>query len=232
MLGAWQLNPGGRINADAAAAAAVIQALACFYLDQHDLIADAVTAAQASHRVADDARHSELAAVDHELSTTSSAVDRYLSAFENGTLEPEDVAGRLAALKTRAQQLRAHRDELVSQLAEMPTAPPPATLQQVASHIDEINGSGSHRQRKALVEALIAQVKITGPGRPLPVFRIPQPAAIAAVSQANGTATAGATNPRTGVRDKTPSVGGAGGTRTHTVADLNRAPPAIGLRPL
>jgi len=32
-------------------------------------------------------------------------------------------------------------------------------------------------QRKALIEALIAQVKITGPGRIVPVFRIPQPPA-------------------------------------------------------
>jgi hypothetical protein len=33
---------------------------------------------------------------------------------------------------------------------------------------------GAHSQRKALIEALVAQVKITGPGRVVPVFRIPQ----------------------------------------------------------
>jgi hypothetical protein len=32
-------------------------------------------------------------------------------------------------------------------------------------------------QRKALIEALVAQVKITGPGRVVPTFRIPQPQA-------------------------------------------------------
>ncbi len=52
--------------------------------------------------------------------------------------------------------------------------PPPATLCEVADHIDEIIGSGSHSQRKALIEALVAQVKITAPGRIVPVFRIPQ----------------------------------------------------------
>jgi site-specific DNA recombinase len=35
----------------------------------------------------------------------------------------------------------------------------------------------SHTQRKALIEVLIAHVKITGPGRIVPVFRIPQPPA-------------------------------------------------------
>jgi hypothetical protein len=34
--------------------------------------------------------------------------------------------------------------------------------------------SGMHSQRKALFEALVAQVKIAGPGRIVPVFRIPQ----------------------------------------------------------
>jgi site-specific DNA recombinase len=57
----------------------------------------------------------------------------------------------------------------------VPTMPPPATLRQVADHIDEIIGAGSHSQRKALIEALAAQIKITGPGRIVPVLRIPQP---------------------------------------------------------
>ena len=45
----------------------------------------------------------------------------------------------------------------------------------MADHIADIVASGSHSQRKALIEALIAQVKITGPDRIVPVFRIPQP---------------------------------------------------------
>jgi site-specific DNA recombinase len=55
--------------------------------------------------------------------------------------------------------------------------PPAATLLQVAEHIADVIASGSHSQRKALIEALVAQVKITGPGRIVPVFRIPQPPA-------------------------------------------------------
>ncbi len=46
----------------------------------------------------------------------------------------------------------------------------------MADHIAEIITSGTHNQIKALVEALVAKVTITGPDRLIPVFRIPNPA--------------------------------------------------------
>jgi site-specific DNA recombinase len=162
-----------RIDADAIEDA-VTGALASFYRDQHALIADAIAAAQASHAAADEGRRAELAATEHELARTGAAIDRYLAAFENGALDPEDLAGRLAQLKARSHQLRARRDELASELTDVPAAPPPATLRQVADHVDEIIGAGTHTQRKALIETLVAQVKITRSDRIVPVFRIPQ----------------------------------------------------------
>ncbi len=128
----------------------MIGALASFYRDQHDLIADAITAAQASYAAEQDGRRAELAAAEHDLARTSAAIDRYLAAFEDGTLDPEDLAVRLAQLKARSGQLRSRRDELADQVAAAPTAPPAATLRQVAEHIADIVASGSHSQRKAL----------------------------------------------------------------------------------
>ena len=165
-----------RLDADAVEQA-VITALAGFYRDQHNLIADAITAAQASYQAGQDGKRAELAAAEHGLARTSAASDRYLDAFENGTLEPEDLAERLAQLKARSHQLRARRDELAGRLAALPAAPPPATLRQVADSIAGIIASGGHSQRKALIEVLIARIKITGPDRIVPVFRIPQPPA-------------------------------------------------------
>jgi site-specific DNA recombinase len=185
-----------RIDADAIEDAMTAE-LAAFYRDQHGLIAAAITKAQASHTAEIDTRHRELAAAERELARTSVAIDRYLAAFENGTLNPEDLAGRLAQLKTKTKQLAMRRDELAAQIASAPAMPPPATFQQVADHIDQVIGSGTHSQRKALVEALVAQVKITGPGRIVPVFRIPQP------DREPGP-----------VRAMTNLVGGAAGTRT------------------
>jgi Recombinase/Recombinase zinc beta ribbon domain len=164
---------GQRIDADAIEQA-VTSALAGFYRDEHALIADAITAAHASHAAAHDAWRAQLAAAGRELTRTDAAIDRYLTAFENGTLDPDDLAGRITSLKARSGQLRAHRDALASQVAAVPAMPPPVALRQVADHIDEVICLGSHSQRKALIEALVAQVKITGPGRIVPVFRIPQ----------------------------------------------------------
>jgi site-specific DNA recombinase len=163
-----------RLDADAAEQA-VLGALASFYRDQHDLIADAIAQAQASHAAGYLARHAELAAAERELAKTSAAIDRYLTAFENGSLDPEDLAPRLAQLRTRSAQLRACRDELAAQTAATPTAPPAATLRQVAGHIDDIIRSGTENQRKALVESLVAQIKIIGADGIVPIFRIPRP---------------------------------------------------------
>jgi site-specific DNA recombinase len=118
---------GQRIDADAIEHA-VTDALISFYRSQHDLIGDAIAAARASHAAAHQGRSAELAATEHELARTGAATDRYLAAFENGTLHPEDLAGRLAALKARTRQLTARRDELASQLDAEPVVPPSAPL--------------------------------------------------------------------------------------------------------
>jgi septal ring factor EnvC (AmiA/AmiB activator) len=98
---------------------AIITALAGFYRDQHDLIADAITAAQATHQAGQDSKRAELAAAERDLARSSAAIDRYLAAFENGTLEAEDLAERLAQLKARSLQLRARRDQLAGQVAAL-----------------------------------------------------------------------------------------------------------------
>jgi site-specific DNA recombinase len=164
-----------RLDADAVEEA-VIAALASFYQHQHHLIADAIAQQQASHAASADGRRAELAAVEHELARTRAATDRYLTAFENGSLDPADLAPRLAHLKARTAQLHARHDELSAQIAAAPTAPPVATLLKIAGHIDDIVRSGTENQRKALIETLVARIKITGPDRIVPVFRMPDPA--------------------------------------------------------
>ena len=163
-----------RLNADAVDAA-VLDALAGFYRTRHDLIADAITHEQTQHRAAHADRHAELATVDNEMTKTGVAIDRYLTAFERGTMDEELVADRLTELRAKTKQLRVRRDELALALDDEPAMPEPATLAAVADHIAEIITSGSHNQVKALVEALVAKVTITGPDRLIPVFRIPQP---------------------------------------------------------
>jgi site-specific DNA recombinase len=92
-------------------------------------------------------------------------------------------------LKARSAQPRARRDELASQVAAAPTPPAAATLRQVADHIADIVASGSHSQRKGLIEVLIARIKISGPDRIIAVFRVPQPPAADKPEVSDGTAT-------------------------------------------
>jgi site-specific DNA recombinase len=140
------------------------------------LDADAIAQAQASHAATADGKRAELAAAERELARTSAATDRYLAAFENGSLDPEDLAPRLAHLKAWTAQLHARHHELAAQIAAAPTAPPAATLLQIAEHIDDVIRSGTETQRKAVIETLVARIKITGPDRIVPTFRIPDPA--------------------------------------------------------
>ncbi|WP_246128162.1 recombinase family protein [Amycolatopsis rhizosphaerae] len=139
-----------RLNADEVDVA-ILDALATFYRTRHDLIHDAITAGQAQHRAAHADRHAELATVDNEITKTSQAIDRYLAAFERGTMDEDLVANRLAELRTKTKQLHIRHDELTLALDDEPTAPEPATLTAVADRITEIITSGSHNQIKALL---------------------------------------------------------------------------------
>ncbi len=194
-----------RLNADAVDTA-ILNALTRFYRSEHRLIADAVTAAEKDHHAAHADRHAELATITAELTKTRNATERYLRAFENGTLDEDLVAERLTALKATTRQLTTRHDDLTADIQHAPTAPDPATLDEVADHLAEVIASGTANQRKALVEALVARVVITGPDRLVPVFRVPQPGhdEEAAPTQPAGTA------PNTPVRTPTNVVGPRG----------------------
>lgn len=121
-------------------------------------------------------------------------------------MDEELVADRLTSLRARLKQLRARRDDLTAELNDGPAAPDAATLTEVADHMGEVIAEGNHNQTKALIEALVAKVTITGPNTLTPVFRIPQP------RNANEAATAlpAETAPKGVVRTMTRSVGRAG----------------------
>ncbi|MGH8880340.1 MAG: recombinase family protein, partial [Stackebrandtia sp.] len=155
---------------------AVLDALADFYRNRTDLITQAIEAAQHRYHVTTTDRKAELDAVNGQLGQTNQAIDRYLSAFENGTLDEELLADRLADLQVKAKQLRRRKDELALAVDDEPTAPEPAALEAVADHITDIIANGTNNEAKALIEALIERIDVTGPDRLQPTFRIPQPA--------------------------------------------------------
>ena len=156
-----------RLNADA---------LTGFYRHHHNLIEQAVAEATAWHTAGIDDRRAELTTVEKELTRANTAIDRYLQAFEDGDLDPTTIKHRMKTLSDKITQLADRRDELADLLSEAPTVPPAIVLDELTHHIADIIRTGSPAQRKSLIEALVAEVKITGPNIIIiPVFRIPQP---------------------------------------------------------
>ncbi|MFQ6396631.1 recombinase family protein [Nocardia sp. KC 131] len=165
---------GYRLNADNVESA-VLDALATFYRDHHPLIADAVTEAQRQHHTGHDAHHAELSAVRANIADIDTKIGRYLTAFENGTMDEQLIGDRLAQLRANSRQLTHRRDELTATLDTVPTGPDSATLTDMADHITELIATGTDHARKTLIETVIEEIKITGPDTIVPVFRIPQP---------------------------------------------------------
>ena len=79
---------------------------------------------------------------------------------------------RIRDLRQRLAQLQARHADLTAQAANQPAPPPPATIARIRDHVGKIMAGGTATERKAAVEALIAQVQLTGQGI-IPVFRIP-----------------------------------------------------------
>ncbi|MEU6559111.1 hypothetical protein [Nocardia nova] len=131
--------------------------------------------AQREYHAGRDAQHSELSAVNIQIADTNTKIDRYLTAFENGTMDEQLIGDRLAHLRTTVGQLTARRDQLTAALEDTPTGPDPADLAALAEHIAAVIKTGPEQARKALIEALITEIKITGPDTLRPRFRIPQP---------------------------------------------------------
>ena len=106
--------------------------------------------------------HEELASINRQLRENAAAADRYLSAFERGTLDDEDpdVQARLTNLWKQSKQLRADKARLEFDLDQPPAGPSPEDLATIRSQIAEIITTGGHKAKKALFEALIEDIEI------------------------------------------------------------------------
>jgi site-specific DNA recombinase len=81
---------------------------------------------------------------------------------------------RITALRAEIDQLQARHHEITDTIGDEPAAPQPRTIQQLGAYLHDILDAGTPAQRKAAVEALIDEIRITEEGI-IPVFRIPGP---------------------------------------------------------
>ena len=192
-----------RLAADATDQA-VLQALFDFYTNAEPILARAVAAAQAEFHDSHTDRLAERDAMSGQIAAVQAKIDRYHTAFENGTMDDETAGPRIKELRREAEQLKARLDDLTDHLDQQPEAPSPAVITQVRTYLAGTIATGTSGERKRAIEALVAEVRITDQGL-IPVFKIPGPRGIAADMTTTSTSDDGSRNG---------AVGGAGGTRT------------------
>ena len=151
---------------------AVLAALHDFYTNQTDLIAEAFAEAHKFHTSHHADRISELDTVTAEVTKTTNAIDRYFTAFENETMSEEIAAPRLEQLGTKLKQLKQRRDELADEIDAAPAMPTEPELADILTHIDHVIDRDQPAATKALIDALVARVKVVSATQLVPVFRV------------------------------------------------------------
>lgn len=119
----------------------------------------------------DPSRISELDTINADITKTSKSIDRYFTAFENETMSEETAAPRLEELSTKLKQLKQRRDELTEEIDAAPTMPTETELAEILTHIDRVIDRQQPAATKALIDALVARVKVVSATQLIPARR-------------------------------------------------------------
>jgi len=112
--------------------------------------------------------------VEAELRRTEEAIERYLLAFEAGTLSGIHLAPRLQTLAAKTTELQHRQAELTTAIEGTSARPPSeAVLVQLREPITEAITHGPMPAKKALVQALVHEIRVEGRDAIIPTFRVP-----------------------------------------------------------
>ncbi len=152
---------------------AVLDALLKTYDDAE--LFDRVAHSAGSRSAADrEQREAELAAVRSEPSKTEEAIERYLAAFESGSLPEDQCGARVRALGARTAELRDRQGELQAVLDALTAEPPTAGEIEALRHdIEMAIAEGPVTARKSFVQALVQEVRAEDRNSVVPTFRVP-----------------------------------------------------------
>jgi site-specific DNA recombinase len=152
---------------------AVLAALAATFENQR-VLDDAVASFLSRADAARPRYQEELNAVLAEVHRTEAAIDRYLLAFESGTMSEAVCAPRLEALNDKIRALRLREDELTLAIEEQHAQPTPAALDDIRAMLAEgLDGDAPIPRRKAVLHRLIAEIRIESPEAIYPTFKLP-----------------------------------------------------------
>jgi site-specific DNA recombinase len=153
--------------------AAILDVLLHIY-ERTDLFEKAVSATRQRARSQQANHDKELTVIDSGITKAEDAIERYLSAFEAGTLSEVQYGKRLEQLAAKVSELRARREELVVAMEHASLkAPDPEELAALRRQIEKSLKTGAVPARKALLQALVHEIRVDGRDRVVPWFRVP-----------------------------------------------------------
>jgi site-specific DNA recombinase len=152
--------------------AAVLDAVRRTYA-RSDLIERAVLAARERAEGLRDQHEQELAFTDTESVKAEEAIERYLGAFEAGTLSEAQCGARLAKLGAKITDLRSRREELLAAMDQASAeVPSDAELSALRAQVSDALVNGATPARKALLQALVHEVRAESRDKIIPWFRV------------------------------------------------------------
>ena len=102
------------------------------------------------------------------------SLDRYFKAFEEGRLREEVGTRRIEEISAELTSLEARRSELAEEISEsQPSVPNPAELAELVGDIESALRDGALPERKAVMQAVVAEIRVRDRGHIEPVFRVP-----------------------------------------------------------
>ena len=95
-----------------------------------------------------------------------------------GRLRQEVCTRRIEELSAELTSLEARRSELAEEISEsQPSVPDPAELAELVGDIERALRYGAPPERKAVMQAVVAEIRVRDRGHIEPVFRVPIPSA-------------------------------------------------------
>lgn len=117
----------------------------------------------------------ELAALERDITKNEDTIDRYLTAFENGSMDEDTCSPRVKKLATQLTEQRARRDELglLIDEATTPDLPDATALETLRADVEAAANTGSDEALRRVMQTFVHRVDITSRETAAPTFVIP-----------------------------------------------------------
>jgi site-specific DNA recombinase len=140
-----------------------------------DIVDDALNLTTVHHGADADARQSELAAVTHQITATQTKIERYLAAFEAGTLTPQLCQQRVQSLTDQSARLRTRRNQLRRTIRTTPSPPDDTARETLRRRLADTIHSATRTEIRNWIEQLIADIRVIDQHHIQPYLRLDHP---------------------------------------------------------